>query len=149
MWIDIADEQDYVFNDKFIKLTFKVKDNIPDNDYKIRFNADLSNIKGNAIHPDKVYNGTIRVGSESIDPIDVSSENGFTVYGDNIACKQGDTVDCFISLRNNPGICGALMWVYFDKNAMDIVSVQPAGEFTDIAKKGDFSFGSRPAKTNK
>lgn len=139
-WIDISKDSDYVFNDQFIKVTFNLKDNIPDRDYPVRFNPDLSSVAGKTITPDKVVQGTIRVGGD-IDAQNVSSESGFVVYGDNVSAKAGDTVDYYLNIKNNPGLAGILVWVYYDANAMDVESIRPAGEFANFAKT---KVGSKP-----
>ena len=77
--------------------------------------------------------GTIRVGG-NIDAQDVSGENGFVAYGDNVSAKPGDTVDYYINLKNNPGLAGMLVWVYYDANAMDIKSIAPSGDFAGFAR---------------
>ena len=146
MWVDIAKDKDYVFNDEFIKLSFKIKEDIPDKDYTIRLKPDLSDIKGVSIYPDSVIHGTIRVNSGSIAPVDVSAETGMAVYGDNIACKQSDTVDYYINFKNNSGIAGALIWFYYDSNAMELVSLKPVGEFAEIAENGDYQVGGKNDK---
>lgn len=133
LWIDISKDSDYIFNDDFIKVTFQLKDNIPEKDYAVRFNPDFSSIAGVSTHPDKVLQGTIRVGG-SIDAQDVSGENGFVAYGDNVSAKPGDTVDYYINLKNNPGLAGMLVWVYYDANAMDIKSIAPSGDFAGFAR---------------
>ncbi len=139
-WIDISKDSDYVFNDQFIKVTFNLKDNIPDRDYPVRFNPDLSSVAGKSITPDKVVQGTIRVGGD-IAAQNVSSESGFVVYGDNVSAKAGDTVDYYLNIKNNPGLAGILVWVYYDANAMDVESIRPAGEFANFAKT---KVGSKP-----
>lgn len=144
LWIDISKDENFVFNDKFIKIQFKIKEGIPNKDYPIRFNPDFSSVAGVSVHPDKCSQGTIRVGSGSIDAMDVSSEKGFVAYGDNIACKQGDTIDYYINLKNNPGLAAILVWFYYDKNAMEVLSVEPAGEFLEVSQ-GDTQVGTRPA----
>lgn len=135
LWIDISKDENYFFNNQVIKITFKIKDNIPSKDYAVRFNPDLSSVSGVSIHPDKVAQGTIRVGSGDIEPMDVSGDSGFVAYGDNIACNQGDTIDYYINFKENPGLAAVLMWFYYDKNAMDVLSVEPVGEFADIASR--------------
>ena len=146
LWIDISKDIDYVFNDQFIKITLKIKDGIPNKDYAVRFNPDFSSVAGVSVHPDLVKQGTIRVGSGSIAPMDVSSDNGFVAYGDNVACKQGDTIDYYINLKNNPGLAAILVWFYYDKNAMEVLSVEPAGDFDEISK-GSAQVGTRPAES--
>lgn len=146
LWIDISADPDkdtekngvkitqdgYAFDGQFIKITFKLKDNIPEKDYAVRFTPDFSSLRGVPQKP-KVIQGDIRVGG-SIDAQNVSSESGFVAYGDNISAKAGDTVDYYINLKNNPGLAGMLVWVYYDSNAMDIVSLSAAGDYAKIAK---------------
>lgn len=140
LWIDISKDSDYIFNDQFIKVTFKLKDNIPNKDYAVRFNPDLSSVAGHSVTPDKVVQGTIRVGGD-IKAQDVSSETGFVAYGDNVSAKAGDTVDYYLNLKNNPGLAAILVWVYYDSNAMEVQSIRPAGEFAEFAQTRS---GSKP-----
>ena len=137
LWIDISKDENYVFNDQFIRIQFKIKEGIPEKDYPIRFNPDFSSVAGVSVHPDKVAQGTIRVGSGSIEPMDVSSEK-------NVACKPGDTIDYYLNLKDNPGLAAILVWFYYDKNAMEVVEVEPAGEFLDISD-GVAQVGTRPS----
>ncbi len=144
LWMDISKDENFVFNDEFIKITFKLKEDIPDRDYPVRFSPDLSSIAGVSIHPDKVYQGTIRVGGD-IEAQDVSSETGFVAYGDNISANQGDTVDYYINFKNNPGLAAFLVWFYYDSNAMEVVKVSSAGEFAEISNKTQT--GTSPANS--
>lgn len=134
LWVDISKDENYVFNDKFIKVTMKIKEDIPNGDYPINLVTDLSTIKGVSITPDKVLPGKIRVGSGEIENQDVSSESGFVVYGDQVSCNQGDTIDYYISMKNNPGLAAVLMWFYYDSNAIEIVDVASEGEFKAFAR---------------
>ena len=142
LWVDISKDSDYIFNDKFIKITFKLKDNIPDKDYPVRFTPDFSSVTGVSTPPDKVIQGNIRVGG-SIEAQNVSSETGFVAYGDNVSAKAGDTVDYYINLKNNPGLAAILVWVYYDANAMEVVKLMPAGEFAE-ASNGSADIGKKP-----
>ncbi len=134
LWVDISKDENYVFNDEFVKVTMKIKDNIPDGDYPISLVTDLSTIAGVSVDPDKIFAGTVRVGGGEIQAQDFSSETGFVVYGDNISCKQGDTVDFYINMKNNPGLAAVLMWFYYDSNAIEIEDVTAAGEFETFAR---------------
>ncbi|MCR5601652.1 MAG: hypothetical protein K6G33_13020 [Ruminococcus sp.] len=142
LWIDISKDKNYVFNGDFIDVYFKIKDNIPEKDYAVRFKTDFSTIEGNSITPDKIIQGNIRVGG-SIDAQDVSKETGFVAYGDNVSAKSGDEVCYRINLKNNPGLAAILVWIYFDSNAMEVEDVIPAGEFAKIARTST-STGSKP-----
>ncbi|MBR5684489.1 MAG: hypothetical protein IKW96_14640 [Ruminococcus sp.] len=146
LWIDISADPDtekeykgvpitqdgYAFNDQIVKVTFKLKDNIPDRDYAVRFNPDFSSLRGVSLKP-KVVQGNIRVGGD-IAAQDVSGESDFVAYGDNISAKPGDTVDYYINLKNNPGLAAMLLWVYYDSNAMDVQSITAAGDYAKIAR---------------
>ena len=140
MWIDISKDSDYVFNGDFIEVVFKLKDNIPNKDYPVRFNPDFSTIAGKSISPDSVIQGNIRVGG-NIDDQDVSSETGFVAYGDNVSAKAGDEVTYHINLKNNPGLAAMLVWVYYDSNAMEVEGIYPSGEFAKFART---QTGSKP-----
>jgi len=141
MWIDISKDKDYVFNDDFIEVYFKIKENIPEKDYAVRFNPDFSSIGGISLKPDKVIQGNIRVGGE-IEAQDVSKETGFVAYGDNVSAKPGEEVCYRINLKNNPGMAGMLVWVYYDSNAMEVEDVIPSGEFAKFASSA--STGEKP-----
>ena len=132
LWIDIAENKDYVFNDDFIEVCFKLKDNIPEKDYPVRFITDFSTVNGNSLVPDKVIQGNIRVGG-SIEAQDVSSETGFVAYGDNVSANPGEEVRYRINLKNNPGMAGMLVWVYYNSNAMEVEKITPSGEFAELA----------------
>ncbi|WP_164173101.1 hypothetical protein [Ruminococcus flavefaciens] len=132
MWLDISKDSDYVFNGDFIEVVFKLKDNIPNKDYPVRFNPDFASVAGKSVSPDKVIQGNIRVGGD-IEEQNVSSETGFVAYGDNVSAKPGDEITYHINLKNNPGLAAMLVWVYFDTNAMEVEGIYPSGEFEKFA----------------
>ena len=132
MWLDISKDSDYVFNGDFIEVVFKLKDNIPNKDYPVRFNPDFATVAGKSIAPDKVIQGNIKVGGD-IEEQNVSSETGFVAYGDNVSAKPGDEITYHINLKNNPGLAAMLVWVYYDSNAMDVEGIYPSGEFEKFA----------------
>lgn len=131
LWMDISKDEDFIFNDQFIKLKFKIKENIPEGDYPISIVTDLSSIKGKSVDPDRIVNGVIKVGGSTPQAVDYSSD-GFVVYGDVVGAKPGDTIDYYINCKNNPGLAAVLMWVYFDSNAMECQSIKSAGQFAEI-----------------
>ncbi|MCR4796675.1 MAG: hypothetical protein K5898_16165 [Ruminococcus sp.] len=141
LWMDISKDKDFVFNDDFIEVYFKLKENIPEKDYGIRFNPDFSTIGGDSLKPDKIIQGNIRVGGD-IEAQDVSSESGFVAYGDNVSAKPGEEVCYRINLKNNPGMAAMLVWIYYDSNAMEVEDVIPSGEFGKFASSA--STGEKP-----
>lgn len=144
LWYDISKDKNFLFEDDFIEIKFKVKDNIPDGDYKISISPDLSDIKGAVVQPAKVLEGTVRVNNGSIEPTDVSNETGFVFYGDNVSCKQGDEITYHINLKNNVGIAGFVVWFYFDSNALEVVDCYPCGDFAELARSSEFGGGNKP-----
>lgn len=144
LWMDISKDEDFHFDGEFVKATFKIKDDIPDGDYPITLETQFSSNAGQSIVPTKVTGGVIRVGGDNIDPADASG-SGFQVYGDRINAKRGDTVDVYIRTKNNPGMVAILMWIYYDSNAMERVSLSPAGEFAQVAAKRNTQTGTSAA----
>ena len=145
MWLDISKDENFYFEGDFLHMVFKVKDNIPDGDYKIRISPDLSDVAGTAVYPSKVIDGTVRVNKGSIDSIDVSGESGMVFYGNNVACKQGDTIDCYINIKNNSGLVAFVIWFYFDSNALEFVSAEASGEYKKIAHDTEVGAGGKSA----
>lgn len=134
MWIDISKNEDFIFNDSVIKITFKVKDTAPDGVYDIAISPDLSSIAGEIVDPDTIVNGSIKVGDGAADVVDPSSMNGFAIYGDHVSAKQGDTFDFSINMKDNPGLAGMFIWYYYDSNALEVINCVPDGEFAEVSK---------------
>ncbi len=141
MWLDISEDENFFFENEMITAKFKVKEGIPDGDYKIKISPDLSDVAGVAIYPEKTIDGTIRVNNGTIEAVDVSKETGMVFYGDNIACKQGDTFDFNINIKNNSGLVAFCIWFYFDSNAFEFIEAHPSGEFEAIARNTDIGGG--------
>ncbi|MBP3380484.1 MAG: hypothetical protein J6K77_06460 [Ruminococcus sp.] len=147
MWLDISGDVNKFFEDEMLKITFKVKDTAPDGDYTLRLDPQYSDIAGVSVKPSKVANGTIRVNKGTIEAQDMSAETGERIlYADNVACKQGDTVDCYINIKNNTGLAAFFIWFYFDTNALEFVDACAAGEFEEIAKQTEIGAKDVDAK---
>lgn len=143
MWLDVSKNEDFFFEGPMLKATFKVKEGIPDGDYKIRISPDLSDVKAVAIYPSKVIDGIIRVNKGEIEAVDVSNESGMIFYGDNVSCKQGDTIDFNINIKNNTGLAAFCIWFYFDSNALEFVDAGATGEFEEVAYDTEIGNGNK------
>lgn len=144
MWLDISGDVNKYFEDEMLKVTFKIKDTAPDGDYTVRLDPEYSDIAGVSVKPSKVVNGTIRVNNGSIEAQDMSSETGsYILYADNVACKQGETVDCYINIKNNIGLAAFMIRFYYDTNALEFVDACAAGEFETIAKQTEIGASDR------
>jgi Tfp pilus assembly protein FimT len=132
-WLDVSQNEDFVFNDEFIKVTFKVKEDIPDGAYDVVIsNPDFSMIPGKSVDVDNVINGKIFVSTDAETQAAIP-DSGFSVYADYVSCKQGDEVTVTFSMKNNPGMCAMLFWFDYDRNAMEIVNCEAVGTFGEIA----------------
>lgn len=139
MWIDISKDADFEFQDAFISVTFKVKENIPDGEYPVTVsNPDFSSLKNGVtgVDPDIVQNGIVYVNKKGTAQKEFTEDDGFVVYVDNVECKQGDEITVNFNMKNNPGMVGMNFWFDYDKNAMDIVKCRAVGEFGEIARAG-------------
>lgn len=135
LWIDISKKDDFHFDDEFIKVTFKIKEDIPDGAYDVVIsNPDFSLYGGISLDPDTIVNGKVYVSSEAEPQREITDADGFTVYCDNVSAKQGDEVTVTFRMKNNPGMCAMMFWFDYDRNAMDIVSCEAVGEFAEIAE---------------
>ena len=141
MWLDISKDENFYFEGDFLKASFKIKDGIPNGDYTVRISPDLSDITGTVVKPASVYDGIVRINSGTIEDRDVSAESGLIFYGDNVACKQGDTIDYYFYVKNNSGLAAFCIWFYFDSNAMEFLGASASGEFDEIARNTDIGAG--------
>ncbi|MCM1132652.1 MAG: hypothetical protein NC340_04180 [Ruminococcus flavefaciens] len=147
MWLDCSKDENFYFEDAMLKATFKVKEGIPDGDYKIRISPDLSDVNAVSVKPAKVVDGTIRVNNGEIEAVDLSGETGdYIFYGDNVACKQGETFDFNINIKNNKGLVAFVIWFYFDGNAFEFVDAGATGEFEEVARQTEIGSGNKIAE---
>lgn len=141
MWIDISKDEDYVFNDEFIEVVFKIKDNAPDGAYDVKIsNPDFASLKDNVktVKPGKLVNGKVYVNQEAEAQEDISGSDTFVVYTESASGKQGEEVIVRFGMKNNPGLCAINFWFDYDRNAMEIVECSAVGEFGDIANSTSF-----------
>ena len=133
-WLDIEKDIDYNFDGQFIKMSFKVKDDAPDGDYNVTIDPDISTVGGVSLNKSiKKFNGTIRVGGD-IEAADVSDVDGTAIYADKVSAKQGDTIDYYINIKDNPGCAAMMIWFSYDENALECVeSPKPYGQFAEVA----------------
>ncbi|MBQ9956540.1 MAG: hypothetical protein IJO99_03135 [Ruminococcus sp.] len=141
MWLDISTEEDFHFQGDFIQVKFKIKETAPDGVYDVNItNPDFATFANNisSVYPDTLLHGKVYV-NETLEPQrEVVAADGFTVYADNVAGKQGDEVTITFSMNQNPGMCALNFWFDYDKNAMQIVECSAVGEFADIASVTSF-----------
>lgn len=143
LWLDISKgDEGYYFEDSFIKVTFKVKDDIPDGAYDVKIaDPDFSSIKGQVVTPDEVYHGKVFVNTDAEKQVDYSSETGLVVAGDYVSAKQGDEITFCFNIKNNPGLAAMCFWFEYDENAMELINCEADGEFAEIANSTETGTG--------
>lgn len=141
-WFDINKDIDYKFEGQFVKITFKVKDGIPDGEYPITIDPDISTVHGESLNRKlNILNGSVKIGGTA-EPQNVTSD-GVTVYADNVSAKPGDTIDYYINIKNNPGAAALMMWFSYDSNALECQKVKACGDFADIANAPEVGTASK------
>lgn len=141
-WLDIEKDIDYKFEGKFVKVSFKVKDNAAERVYPITIDPDISTVGGKSLNRSvKVVNGAIGVGKQ-VEAQDVSNIDGPVVYADKVNANKGDTIDFYISFDKNPGVAAIMTWVTYDANAFEWLGIKPCGEFEPIANARTQSGGT-------
>ncbi len=141
-WLDIEKDIDYKFEGKFVKVSFKVKDNAAERVYPITIDPDLSTVGGKSLNRSvKVVNGAIGVGKQ-VEAQDVSNIDGPVIYADKVNANKGDTIDFYISFDKNPGVAAIMTWVTYDANAFEWLGIKPCGEFEPIANTRTQSGGT-------
>lgn len=141
-WIDIEKDINYEFEGQFLKASFKIKDDAPEQDYPVSISPDLSTVGGKSLNKDvKVYNGTIRVGGD-IDKKSIPSDQ-FVIYADNVSAKPGDTIDYYVNINKNPGMAAFMIWFSYDSNAMECLGVEACGKFEEISSRTSPQVGTK------
>ncbi|MDE7122207.1 MAG: hypothetical protein K2O42_08620, partial [Oscillospiraceae bacterium] len=127
-WLDMSQESDFFFNGEFLSIEFQINEGIPDGSYPITFKkTDIAS--WDVIKWDPVcINGEVAVNSEVATQDDFPEED-FALKINSVAGKQGDTVKVTVDLNNNPGFCGFVIELEYDKSALTIVSTESGADF--------------------
>ena len=133
LWMNLEKDVDYDFQGKFVKMSFKVKDDAPEGDYQVTINPDVSTVAGKSLNKSiKVFNGLVRVGG-SVEAQDVSNVDGPVIYADKVSAKPGETVDFYLNFDKNPGCAAMMICFAYDSNALECISPQAYGDFAEVA----------------
>ncbi|MDE6087901.1 MAG: hypothetical protein K2G25_05885 [Oscillospiraceae bacterium] len=127
-WLDMSQESDFFFNGEFLSIEFKVNEGIPDGSYPVTFKkTDIAS--WDVVKWDPVcINGEVAVNSDVAAQDDFPDED-FALKINSVAAKQGDTVKVTVDLNNNPGFCGFVIELEYDKSALTIVSTESGADF--------------------
>lgn len=127
-WLDMSQECDFFFNGEFLVIEFEVNEDIPDGNYPITFKkTDIAS--WDVVKWDPVcINGEVAVNRDITAQEDASSSD-FTLKINSVAAKQGETAKVTVDLSNNPGFCGFVIEVEYDKSALKIKSTSSGADF--------------------
>ncbi|MDE5753128.1 MAG: hypothetical protein K2H89_01075, partial [Oscillospiraceae bacterium] len=130
-WLDMSQTCDFFFDGEFLVINFQVNEGIPDGNYPVTFKkTDIASWDVKKWDP-VCINGEVAVNSE-ITAQDDLPESDFGLKINSVAAKQGDTVQVTIDLSNNPGFCGFVVEVEYDKSAMKIISTKSGADFDSV-----------------
>ncbi|MBE6842019.1 MAG: hypothetical protein E7510_04215 [Ruminococcus sp.] len=127
------------FNDngQFMEITFKVKENCQEGNYKVAFDLSTCSFSDNDLQNllPVYHDGTITVGNAQA-PQAQSSSSSTEVYLSNANAQPGETVTLYTSINNNTlGILGFVLSFSYNSDALELVSIQETGLIADF---GDF-----------
>lgn len=131
-WLDMSQEGDFLFEGEFLIIEFEVNKDIPDGSYPITIEkADIASWEVKAYHPE-IINGEVAVNTSVQSQADFPADD-FALKVNSVSAKQGDTVKVAVDLKNNPGFCGFVIDIKYDKSAMTIVDTYGGENFVNTA----------------
>lgn len=126
-WLDMSENGDFFFEGEFLIIEFEVNENIPDGNYPVRIKStDIASwdlVKWEPVCID----GEVAVNSNITSQQNAGDD--FTLKVDSVSAKQGEKATVAIDLSNNPGFCGFVLEIEYDKSAMKIVSTSAGADF--------------------
>ena len=127
-WLDMSQQSDFFFEGEFLVIEFQVNENIPDGNYPITFKkTDIAS--WDAVKWDPVcIDGEVAVNSD-LTAQENLPDSDFGLKINSVAVKQGETATVTVDLANNPGFCGFVLEMEYDKSAMKIVSTSGGADF--------------------
>lgn len=127
-WLDMSQESDFFFDGEFLSLEFQVNEGIPDGSYPVTLKkTDIAS--WDVIKWDPVcIDGEVAVNSD-VAPQDDFPADDFALKVNSVSAKPGDIVKVTVDLKNNPGFCGFVIELEYDKSALTIVSTESGADF--------------------
>lgn len=123
-WLDMGLYEDFVFNGEFIVVTFKVKENTPDGNYKVHMvDPDFVNWDADQLTINTI-DGAVTVGNATTQSYGTVENGAFTLQAESVKANPGDTVDVVFNLTDNPGLVGFIFKFQYDCNALEIVNAK-------------------------
>lgn len=132
VFLDMANVQNMITGDGNIaKVTFKVKENVPNGEYEIMIDLEPENIQfTNTDMEDIPYkikkSAIISVGAPLKETV-IPNTSDFSIYMNNATANAGETVEMFIDIKNNPGFIVFVLDIAWDKSIFEIQSIEASG----------------------
>ncbi len=127
-WFDTSQMKDFFFEGEFIVIDFKINETTPDGNYPIEISkTDIGSWELVTQVPELIH-GEVAVGNASLTSQTTPGDK-FTLRVNSVSGKAGDTVSVVVDLANNPGFCGFIVDVKYDKNALTIVDTHGGADF--------------------
>lgn len=127
-WLDMSQESDFFFEGEFLVYEFEIKENTPDGIYPITIEkADISSWDVVTWTP-KIINGEIAVNTKPTVQEDFP-DDAFALKVNSVSGKPGDTVTVTVDLKNNPGFCGFVIHMKYDKTALTLINSTSGADF--------------------
>lgn len=127
-WLDMSQEGDFFFEGEFLVFVFQVNDNTPDGNYPVTLKTtDIASwdvVKWEPV----CINGEVAVNS-NITAQEDAADGEFTLKVNSVSAKQGDMVTVAIDLSNNPGFCGFVLELEYDKSALQMIEAYSGADF--------------------
>ena len=128
-WLDMSNAGEFVFDGELFVFTFKIKETAPDGKYPVTIaKTDIGSWDVVTRVPECI-GGEICVGDEKPSAQKEASADKFTLTVESVNGKPGDVVEVALNMKNNPGFCGFVIDIQYDKNALEIEEARGGVDF--------------------
>jgi hypothetical protein len=125
--LDMAKQGNYTFNGELMVLSFYVNPNTPAGSYPIRIvGTDFASWEEKTLVP-TIIDGEINVDGTPAAQADFGKD--FSLKVNSASGKAGEFVDVKVEVANNPGFCGFITKIEYDKSALTLASTTGGKDF--------------------
>lgn len=128
-WLDMSNAGDFVFDGELFVFSFKIKETAPDGKYPVTISKTDIGSWDVVTRVPECIGGEICIGNETPSAQKEPSADKFTLTVENATAKAGDVVNVSLNMKNNPGFCGFVIDIQYDKNAMEIEEAVGGADF--------------------
>lgn len=128
-WLDMSNAGDFVFDGELFVFSFKIKETAPDGKYPVTIaKTDIGSWDVVTRVPECI-GGEVCVGNEKPSEQKDAPADKFSLTVESVNGKPGDVVEVALNMKNNPGFCGFVIDIQYDKNAMEIEEARGGADF--------------------